>query len=137
MKVNEMTKKDFEALPQRNWDENIGEFTSIVIIPGNGRKEDLHDSGYRCMDFAAVREGEAICRLSGCSDVVHVDGIGGYGDNWVKKYERIPDTIPPSGWSIDCLPKSGLLQMWPSSGRMYTGLALSSFEIFALPRKEK
>ena len=134
MKINDMKRKDFEALPQKKWDEDIGVFNSIVILPG--KANDLHDSGYRCMDFVAVKDGNAICRLSGCSDVIHVDGIGGYGDNWFEKYGRPPQSIPPSGWSIDCLAKSGLLHMWPNSHEMCCGLALSSFEIYAMPKRK-
>lgn len=126
-----MTRKEFEALPQNDWDKPI-EFNSMIILPG--RAKDLHDSNYRCMDFVAVRMGKPICKLSGCSDVIHVDGIGGYGDEWLRKYGTVPKTIPPSGWSIDCLKKSGLLHMWPNSGRMKSGRALSSFEIYALPK---
>jgi len=129
-KVNEMTKKDFESIPYRkDWSTPVV-FNSMVIIPGKAK--DLHDSGYRCMDFVAIKGNTPICRLSGCSDVIHIDGIGGYGDNWLKKYGRVPNEIPPSGWSIDCLPKSGLLRIWPCSGKMKAGSASSSFEIYSL-----
>ena len=79
MNVFDMTKKDFEKVPERGgFSEDIGEFNSLVIIPMGY----AHDSGWMCMDFVAVSEdGEPICRLSGNSDVLHVDGIGGYG-NW-------------------------------------------------------
>jgi hypothetical protein len=127
----EMTRKEFEGLPHRKWDETIV-CNSLVILPG--RAKDLHDSGYRCMDFVAIINREAKYLLSGCSDVIHVDGIGGYGDNWLKKYGTSPNKIPVSGWSIDCLRKSGLLNMWPNSGRIKCGPAWSSFEIFALPK---
>jgi hypothetical protein len=132
MDVNEMTRKDFDALPQRKWDEEVV-FNSLIILPG--RAKDMHDSGYRCMDFVAVNEDGPQCRLSGCSDVIHIDGIAGFGDNWLEKYGGCPTMVPPTAWSIDCLPKSGLLRMWPSSGKMKCGPALSSFEIYALPKE--
>lgn len=132
MVIENMTKKEFLALPHRKWDEGV-EFRSLVIIPGSGQKNKLHDSGYRCMDFVAVNEkGEPFCLLSGCSDVIHIDGIGGYGKDWLEKCGGMPRTIPISGWSIDCLAKSGLLRIWPMSSKMTCGGALSSFEIFAL-----
>jgi hypothetical protein len=133
MNINDMKRKDFEALPHRNWQDEM-DCDSVVIIPGH--ITDMHDSGYRAMDFAAVVDGEAICLLSGCSDVVHIDGIGGFGYDWLHKYRTVPPLIPPSGWSIDCLPKSGFLRLFPSSGRVHVGVGLSSFEIYALPRKE-
>lgn len=128
MNILEMTKKELEALDHRQWNTEM-EFDSLVIIPGRAR--DIHDSGYRCMDFVAVKDTEPICLLSGCSDVIHIDGIGGLGKDWVKRYGTVPAAIPPSGWSIDCLPKSGLLRIWPGSRKMSCGPALSSFEIYA------
>jgi len=132
MNINKMTKKEFESFPVRKWNEDI-KFNSIVILPSRR----LHDSGYRLMDFVAIRAGKVICRLSGCSDVIHVDGIGGFGYNWNEKYKGCPTLVPPSGWNIDCLPRSGLLHIWPRSNSMTVGDALSSFEIFHLPKNEE
>ncbi len=131
MNINIMTRKDFEALPHRDWDKPLT-FDSLIILP----MRDMHDSGYRCMDFVAVRNDEPLCLLAGSSDVIHIDGIGGYGLNWLERYGTVPSQIPPSNWSIDCLPKSGLLRIFPGSGKMTCGGALSSFEIFALPKSD-
>lgn len=128
--IDAMTRKDFLALPHRKWDEKI-ECTDIVILPSRAR----HDSGYRLMDFVAIRNGVPVCLLSGCSDVVHLDGIGGFGP-W-DSARGFPSLVPPSGWSIDCLPVSGLLRIWPSSRRISCRPALSSFEIYALPSLKK
>ena len=128
MKITEMTRKEFDALPCRDWNEDIGNYDSLVILPG--RMKDMHDSGYRCMDFVAVRSGEAVCRLSGCSDVVHLDGIGGYGKDWLEKVSGVPKSVPVVAWSIDCLPKSGLLQIFCRRKLSDTG-SYSSFELFA------
>ena len=162
MSISKMTVKQFRQLPPLVWGRGIT-FDSLIILPARFDRtgllmfrirsvlarlfgfqepdvwqvEHLHDSGYRCMDFVACKDDEPICRLSGCSDVIHVDGIGGYGNEWLERYGTIPETIPPSGWSIDCLPASGLLRMWPASRKMTCGPALSSFEIFALPRREE
>jgi hypothetical protein len=125
MKIDDMTREDFGKLPHRKWDETIT-CESIVILPTRRK----HDSGYRCLDFVAVVKNEAVCLLSGVSDVIHIDGIGGYG------YE-FPSLVPPSGWSIYCLPKSGLLRIWPMSQKIICGVALSSFEVFSIGgRKE-
>lgn len=135
MNVTEMTRKDFEALPRRKWDEDIGQFDALVIIPG--RAKELHDSGYRLMDFVAVRGGEPVCLMSGCSDVLHLDGIGGYGYNWLDKFGYVPGQVPVVGWTIDCLPKSGLLCLFAGSRPLIAGQALSSFEIYAVERKKE
>ncbi len=131
--VTQMTRKEFDALPHRgSWDEEVV-CTSIVILPGRSR--DMHDSGYRCMDFVAVDGNKPICRLSGCSDVIHIDGIGGYGLGGIcKNFGKSRDN---SAWSIDCLPKSGLLRLWPTAKPFVKpGCALSSFDLFAVSKEE-
>jgi len=128
---NEMTRKEFEALPLReNWQEEII-CDSLVILPT--RKN--HDSGYKCLDFVACSK-DKMFRLSGCSDVMHVDGIGGYGDNWLQRYGKCPTAVHPIGWSIDCL-KSGLLRIFAHSYQIKCGRSLSSFEFWAIPRPEE
>ena len=137
MTVLEMTRKEFAALRHREWDEDIGPFDSLVILPGR-IKDGLHDSGYRIMDFVAVKAGEPICLLAGGSDVIHIEGI--YGDGVFK----LNDTStggnyidpPKGGWSIDCLPKSGLLQLFKAGCWLVAGNALSSFEIWSMKREE-
>lgn len=161
MNIGEMTIQEFRKIPWReNWAGEI-ECDWLIILPAQRdlwgeiryhiqsffasifsfvRKpeiweiEHLHDSGYRCMDFVAVKDGEPLCRLSGCSDVVHIDGIGGYGYRWSRK-PGVPRKIDIHGWSIDCLPASGLLRIWPDSNRIICGSGLSSFEIYAIPKE--
>lgn len=123
--INKMKRKEFELLPSRRWDENIGLFDSLIILP----LREIHDSGYRCMDFIAVRDNEPICKLSGCSDCLEFNGIGGYGKNWPQKYGSSPRLIPPAAWVMDCLPGSGLLRLW-CADQIEAGMALSSFSIF-------
>ena len=130
MNIREMTRKDFEALPHREWDEDI-EFDCLVILP----MEEKHDGGYRCMDFVAVVGNEAKYLLSRCSDILYINGIGGFGKDWVKKYGGVPEAVPPVGWVLDCLPKSGLLRIWPDSRRMICEHILSSFKIFSTRRE--
>jgi hypothetical protein len=131
MNISDMTRKQFDELPWREgWGKEIM-CDSIVILPTRHK----HESGFRCMDFVAVKENEPICRLSGCSDVIHIDGIGGYGYQWYERTGAVPKAIQPAGWSIDCLPKSGLLRLWSRNG-VICGAPLSSFEIFADPRPQ-
>lgn len=137
MKIDQMKRKDFESLPHWKWDEEI-EFRSMVILPG--RSTDLHDSGYRLMDFAAVNNDyEAFCLLSGCSDLIALDGIGGYGYRWQQKYVGVPQNVSVAGWIIDCLPKSGLLHIRNKSGRLKAGLGLGllSFNLYSMPKEEE
>jgi len=132
--ITEMTRKEFDYLKHRDWNEDVV-FDSMVILPG--RLKDMHDSGFRCMDFVAVKDMKPLCLLAGGSDVIHIDGIGGLGKNWLKKYGTVPARIPPTGWSIDCLPKSGLLRIWPDSNKMTCGDAVTIFEIYAVDKEGK
>jgi hypothetical protein len=123
----DMTRKQFEAVPDREkWDEHII-CDCIVIMP----TKKMHGSGYRMMDFVAIKDGKPLMRLSGCSDVIHIDGIGGSG--YKKVYS---DLVERRSWSIDCLNKSGLLRMFVSDCDLVCGGSLSSFEIWAVKSKE-
>ena len=131
--IGRWSKKEFEALPVREWNEDIGEFDSLIILPTNY----LHDSGFKCMDFVAVVDNIPKCRLSGCSDVMHLNGIGGFGDNWLEKYGSVPSSIKPISWNIDCLKRSKLLRLFCNHNKLKAGEALSSFEIYAVDTRRK
>lgn len=124
MNIFNMTKEDFEKVPERGGlSRDIGEFDALVIIP----QDYAHDSGWMCMDFVAVnKDGNPICRLSGSSDILNLDGVGGYG-NW--RGGKLQNHIGPKGWSIDCLP-CGYLRLFCDS-KLTAGPALSNFEIYA------
>lgn len=115
-------RKQFEELPLRKWDEII-ECDALVILPTT----DLHDSGYRMMDFVAINDDTPICRCSGGSDVVFLGGIG--GTNYLFDRFGLFDGIKNASWQFDCLPGSGLLRLF-SNNKLVLGAALSSFEIF-------
>lgn len=127
MKVFNMKKKDFEVVPRYKGMDGSGlEFESLVIIP----TKEKHDSGWMCMDFVAVGfDGEPICRMSGWSDVLELDGVGGLGKDWLKRYKIVPELTPPKSWKIDCLP-CGYLRLL-ARGKLTVGHMVSSFEVFA------
>lgn len=133
MNIKRMTRRQFDALPFReSWGSDEPPFDSLVLLPLRRR----HDSGFRCMDIVGCRGDEAVCRLSGCSDVLHFDGVGGYGKDWLKRYAGVPKMVEAAGWTMDCLPTSGLLRIF-CSGRIVADSALSSFEFYSVPREEK
>lgn len=129
MKVTSMTKEQFDDIPcRKGFNSDVQPFYSLVIIPTG----EMHESGFQMMDFVAVAKDETpIMKLSGCSDVLNIDGIGGYG-NWNG---NIPISRPIQSWAIDCLP-CGYLRLF-CRGIITCGAALSTFEIFWNPLPEK
>jgi len=130
MDILKMKKEDFEKVPFRNAETNLDDFYSAVIIPA----EDMHDSGYRCMDFVAINSSkEPICRLSGCSDVLDIDGIGGYGLNGA-----LSDKVDNKAWQIDCLP-CGYLRIFPGTGYKLQAdsVPVSDYSLYAVKTVEE
>ena len=146
MSILEMSKKDFAAVPYMDLLENWKtlapnghlEFSSFVIIPVENEDGtiDLHDSGYGCMEFCLVDGGNnPICRVGGGTDVVNIDGIGGYGADRLSK-GHVPRLIPVHGWSIDLLP-CGYFRMFTKRVLfLRDGFVGSNFEVFSedMPR---
>lgn len=129
--ITEMTRKEFEALPYREkWNKDVI-CRSIVILP----LRKLHESKWRCMDYVAISEkGEPICRLSGRSDSLALDGIGGLGYRY-RKFTSNPQ-FPVAGWRIDCLRTSGLLHLVPGYRAVIVATEdLSSFEVFSVNKQ--
>lgn len=140
-----MAKEDFAHLPRlgdegfEGFDPNKDTFQSMVIIPTG----EEHDSGFQCMEFALIGDdGAAICRVGGGSDVIVIDGIGGYGVRGISKALKLSNGQPvvvPHGCSIDCLP-CGYLRLFSNGGcslmleRPYWNG--STFEIYAEENKQ-
>lgn len=127
---NEWTRKEFEALPRPNCftNQEIGEVDCLIILPQKHR----HDSGYRCMSFVTIQNNKPTYIISGCSDVIHLGGIGGYNcqkAGAILSERMTTKKIPIIEWSMDCLPVSGLLRIFCNK-KIYIGASLSSFEIF-------
>ena len=133
-KASAMTRKELQAVPHRtNWHEKVV-CSSIIILPQRTK----HDSGYAALDFVAVdREDYPVCTLSGCSDVIHIGGIGGHNYEWDVYTQPLPMTSPCVSWSIDCLWKSKLLRIFASGHDLIAGDSLSSFEIWVRKREVK
>ena len=131
MNIYEMTKEEFDNLPYLDiYDGALfvnGKlpFRSLVIVPTG---EMYDETEYGCMAFVlADDKGEVIGKIGGGSDVVHIDGIGGYGDN----LEALGKLVPAKGWCIDCL-KSGYLNLWTKKKLFITDrIICSSFEVYS------
>lgn len=79
-------------------------FNSVVIVPD----DDIHDSGFRCMKFILVRDGEVVGCVGGWCDTVQPNGVGNRGRRW-EQYLDIG--IPYIGLSMDCLAGSGCVRI--------------------------
>lgn len=127
MDACKMTREDFEKVPYRESFDSVEKpFNSLVIIP----LDEIHESGWRKMDFVALDEkDEPIIRVGKGPDVLEIDGIGGYG---LRDFRNgVPNIRPVEGWRIDCLPESGYLRLWCNkSNGIICGKDLSNFEIF-------
>ena len=131
--IKDWTIEELKALPviegswmNEHWDKY--RVTSIIILPRVG--EELHDSGYTCMDYVPCDGEIPIGRLGSYSDVIHFGGIGGFNDvNWIEnEFLKENQVAKLTGWTIDCLP-NGLLRFFcriPLS----LGASLSTFEVF-------
>lgn len=126
-------KTDFKELPKiTELPEGEREFDSLIIIPERYK----HDSGYMCMSFAGCKGDKAVCLMGSGSDVIHLDGIGGYGKWWKGAGSQIPEKIPPKAWSIDCIP-CGYLRIFAGRDKITMGSLPPSFEIYADHPTEK
>lgn len=119
MNINS-TKEEFENLDYFN---PTDEFNGIVIIPTN----ELHDSGFGCMKFALLNHNEVVGCVGGNSDVIHLNGIGGYGKDFDKALKT--NMTKRIDWSIDCLP-NGLIRLFCSYKLYIDDLAVSDFILY-------
>ena len=125
MDLTMMTLEELRAVPLITNELALKKFTGFVIVPTG----DIHDSGYGCMRFVLTRGNEIIGAVGSFCDVVHLNGIGGYGRCWHSSFES--RMVPVIGWSIDLLPASGCVRVF-TDHRLDIDLdfIFSSFEVF-------
>ena len=96
---NGTKKKDIMNIDYFNPTDN--KFSSLLIVPLNT----LHSSGYRNMKFILLnREHEVVGCVGGASDVIHIEGIGGYGSMTNFDTRQRTRLMSLVDWSIDVLP---------------------------------
>lgn len=100
LNIETLTKEDLLSLSNS---PPKGKFTDFVVVPTGG----IHDSGFECMKFILLNRGTVVGVVSGCSDVIHLNGIGGFG-----RTGSYTGNQKPISWHIDCLPSSGCLRFW-------------------------
>lgn len=128
---NEYTLEELRSL---DYFLDVGEvFDSVIIVPMGY----LHDSGYQCMKFILCNDykGEIIGVVGGGSDVIHMNGIGGYGLDYSNNIRT--GMCPCVGWELDCL-VCGCLRLFTSGKSRMTlrdELICSSFEVYSIKAK--
>ena len=129
--VRDMPEEWFRSLPLReeSWERGEDLITSFVILPALANEEH-HDSGYRRMSFVALTYDRPAYRFGGNSDNISFDGIGGNRGDFVDNSET------GAGWQIECLPVSGLLNVWCRGSIGFDKHVLSTFEPRARKKKE-
>lgn len=110
------TKEEFLNLEYKRPE---GPFDGFVIVPTG----ELYDSCYMYMKFALTYHDEVVGCVGGTSDVINLNGIGGYGKNI--------DAIPKrQDWAIDCL-ENGLIRVFSSTYELELPVyVLSIFEVY-------
>ena len=122
MNIN-ATREEFESL---EYFKPTDEFNGVVIIP----TDEMHDSGFRCMKFALMNHSEVVGCVGGGSDVIHLNGIGGYGQYDIEyKKAIITNMVKRIDWSIDCLP-NGLVRLFCSGKLKIDDFICSDFNLY-------
>ena len=102
-------------------------FNGFIVIPRVDCEP--HDSGYSMIKIALTNHGRVVGCVEGCSDVIHLNGIGGFGKFGDKYSERVNTKQGPIiDWSIDIAPTNGLVRVFCSHE-----LELSDFPLSDLP----
>lgn len=127
--------KDINLYTLREWREmeympiEGKTFKSVIIVP----MTEVHDSGYRCMKYILLRwDGdcdEVVGVIGGGSDVIHINGIGGYGKDWKKGIAT--SMVERVDWSMDCLRRSNCIRLFASCDLETSDWCCSDFEVFA------
>lgn len=126
-----------EELLSLDYQYTTDTFNSVIIVPLNG---ELHDSGFRRMKFILVKkDGTVAGVVGGGSDVLHLNGIGGYGkwgstdNNFACKNGKV-NVID---WRIDCLPACKCLRLFSSKKLEVEGLVMSDAQIVVSDKQDK
>ncbi len=122
--ITEMTLEELRAVPYCKYNE-IGPFYEFVIVPTG----ELHDSGFGCMKFVLLRNANSIIgAVGGGSDVIHLNGPGGYGSKWQEALTT--GRVPVTDWNMDLLPKSGCIRVFSGHRLMLESYVCSDFNVY-------
>lgn len=128
----EIMKKDIMKMSKKELMElenfyPVKYFNGVVIVP----MKENHDSDFSCMKFILLKNYDIVGVVSGWSDVIHLNGIGGYGEHLAEM-----DSPKNHSWSIDCLPKSKCVRLFTGENLKTEGFIGSDFIIYACGKED-
>ena len=105
-------------------------FSSVIIVPMN----ETHDSGYMCMKYILAVGSRIVGVLGGSSDILHINGIGGYG--MTDTFEEVMRTqkVDRVDWRIDCLLFSNCIRLFSDRLCVTDRFFGSDFSIYPLKK---
>lgn len=124
--LKELTRKELLEVPVlETYGETLDKvFTGFVIVPMG----ELHYSGFECMRFVLTHHDDIIGAVGGYCDVVHLNGIGGYGRDFKNAFNL--RAVPVIDWSIDLLPGSHCLRVFSSHKLALDAFICSDFIVY-------
>lgn len=114
-------------------DKSVKYFDSFIVVPMDYTYD---DTSYRCMKYILVNahENKIVGVLGGNSDVIELNGIGGYGLGPINETIK-SGLVKRTDWSIDCLDASGCLRFFVHKDWLCLGPSSlpvgSTFEIYS------
>lgn len=117
--LNDYTRKELLALPQRAWDKETI-YDSLLVIPSNEK----HDSGWAYINIIGVVEGKPTEIVTTCSDDIE----------WKSPAPKMYEDFALGQIRTDCAFKSKALNFWSREYQFKVGCALSSITVELLKK---
>lgn len=129
--IMELLESPTPSIKRLRWNDEETEFNSLLIVP----RGELHDSGWMCMVFIALWNGEPVGYFDCGSDVISLDGTGGYGRYSDWPMGSIPRMVSPKGWRMDMTPGGCLRLFVTNMDYVLKAEGLSSFQVYAVKKE--
>ena len=122
--MSELKSFTKEHIDNIEYSKPTDDFNGIIIIPTG----EIHESGFGCMKFILLNRDQVVGCVGGCSDVININGIGGYGKNTDEAIRT--QKVPIVDWMIDCLP-CGYLRLYTRHKLSIDNIICSDFSVYA------
>ena len=127
IEINNATRKELLAIEPFN-EEAL--FNSVILVP-TGK---VHDSGYGCMRFILLDDGDIVGCIDKGSDVVYPNGIGNYGLE-LNRAQIAARLVPHISLRVDCLKRSKCTRLIMSGSYKCDGFPCSDFIFYKVSDK--